>query len=86
MFGIRSDVHYCRSWASGPFRPDDAESWQWTRQIGENLYGFTLVNMPDGELRYVVRRFNGYIGGPRFACAWDHVKLIIIRPEGEAAS
>jgi hypothetical protein len=83
MIGIRSDVHY---WSSpgeiGAGRLGNAESWQWTRHIGENLYGFTLVNMPDGELRYVVRRFNGYIGGPRFACAWDHVKLIVIRPEG----
>jgi len=42
----------------------------WSRTIRGIQYSFTAVLMPNGERRYFARRFNGYAGGPRFACAW----------------
>jgi hypothetical protein len=43
----------------------------WQRTIQGRLYSFTAVLMPNGERRYFASRFNGYSGGPAFACAWD---------------
>ena len=79
--GARSRVHY---WA--PDRPDNGESWMWSREIYGTLYSFTLVKMPSGEIRYFVKKFNGYVGGPEWGCAWDRAREHIKRPDGTIAS
>lgn len=55
----------------------------WRRHIGEHDYEFALVLMPDGEVRYEVKIFNGYVGGPAYACAWDLHHQIVIKPKGK---
>jgi hypothetical protein len=39
-------------------------------------YYVTRVDFPAGWRRYAARRFNGYAGGERFACAWDHLGFV----------
>jgi hypothetical protein len=56
-------------------RPGNGSSRTWSREIAGTLYAFTLVTMPDGEVRVFVQRFNGYVGGTRFACAWETVRV-----------
>ncbi len=62
----RSEIH-----TRLPDRPGNGTSRSWTRTVGGQTYGFTLVAMPDGEIRWFVVRFNGYPGGPRFGIAWS---------------
>lgn len=54
-----------------PLRPGDGTARSWRRDIQGQMYSFTAVLMPTGERRYFARKFNGYSGGPRFACAWS---------------
>jgi hypothetical protein len=61
-------------------RPPFGMSRHWQRELGGKLYSFTAVIMPDGERRYVARRFNGYVGGPKFGCAWDQCFSVTIPP------
>ncbi|HZZ17166.1 MAG TPA: hypothetical protein VFE08_14525 [Candidatus Sulfotelmatobacter sp.] len=56
------------------------DSKRWTRTIRGKQYRFNAVLMPDGERRYFASVFNGYAGGPRFACAWTPVLKWIIKP------
>lgn len=61
---------------------------RWTREINGTPFSFTVVNMPDGELRLIVKYYNGYgedteVGrevGMKFSCAWDQYKWITIKP------
>jgi hypothetical protein len=78
MFGPRSAVidHEPIGQGFGSYRT-------WSRTIGQNRYSFTLVTMPNGEIRYAVRKFNSYVGGPGFDCAWDRVHFFTIKPELE---
>lgn len=46
-------------------------SVSWQRTIAGQTFSFTKVDMPDGEIRWFVSRFNGYAGGPQFDCAWS---------------
>jgi hypothetical protein len=39
-------------------------------------YYVTRVDFPTGRRRYTAQRFNGYAGGERFACAWDHLGFV----------
>jgi hypothetical protein len=66
-----------------PEDPNHGESRIWRRVIQGKQYSFTAVTMPSGELRYFVSRFNGYAGGPRFACAWDRVLEWTFKPRGD---
>lgn len=83
--GVRGPVH-----ESEPDRPDNGKARRWRRTINGTPYGFTVVNMPDGELRLIVRKYNGYgddgteegrARGMRFGCAWSQVHWITLRPE-----
>lgn len=58
-------------------------SRRWRRAINGRTYSFTVVNMPNGDLRMFVRHYNGYAGGMSFQCAWTLDKSIIIRAEAE---
>jgi hypothetical protein len=63
-------TRHIRVWrGSRPERYGMTRSWQ--RELGGKLYSFSAVIMPDGERRYFANRFNGYVGGPLFGCAWD---------------
>jgi hypothetical protein len=75
--GPRSAVH-----ESGPMQPGFGSSRTWTRELNGTLYSFNAVLMPDGERRYFVSRFNGYVGGPKFACAWTPCREWIVKPNG----
>jgi hypothetical protein len=61
---------------SEPGHKGNGTSFRYQRVIFGALYSFTFVVMPDGETRYFVTRYNGYVGGPKFACAWTLVKSI----------
>jgi hypothetical protein len=67
--GPRSEVHTFVPWQEG-----FGTSRLWRREINGKAYSFNLVTMPSGEIRYFVSVFNGYSGGPRFACAWTTVR------------
>lgn len=65
-----------------PDRPGFGTSRHWRRTIGEWVYSFTLVDMPDGEVRWFVRRYDrpvsqhGTDGFPeknrmQFDCYWN---------------
>jgi hypothetical protein len=41
-----------------PTRPGDGTSRSWSRDIGDYRYSFTLVNMPSGEVRWFVSRYD----------------------------
>lgn len=89
--GERSTVHLNEA-----DRPGWGTSRTWRRTINGKHYSFTVVNMPDGELRMTVRLYNGYGNddvtlfgmsqaeaderGMRWACAWNLVKSITIKP------
>lgn len=73
--GPRSEVR-----EQGAFRGGNGTSRSWSRTIRGTLYGFTAVVMPDGEHRYFVRKFNGYVGGPSWDCAWDVAASWTVRP------
>lgn len=82
--GARSDVH-----TYNPDRDGNGVSRMWRRTINGKDFAFTVVNMPDGELRLFVRIYNGYGAGSmdiarsqQFGCAWSPYKSIIIRPAG----
>jgi hypothetical protein len=75
--GERGTVH-----TTQPSQPGFGTSRTWSRQIAGTLYSFTVVTMPDGEVRWFASRFNGYVGGPSFACAWDQVSARTFRPTG----
>lgn len=64
--GPRSVVHL-----RTPDREGNGVSRSWTRTIDGQTYAFTVVTMSSGEIRWFVDRFNGYPGGPTFACAWS---------------
>lgn len=75
MFGPRSEIY---EWPAQ--REGNGSSRLWSREINGTPYSFTAVLMPNGERRYVVSKFNGYVGGPKFACAWDQIHFITIKP------
>lgn len=58
--------------------PGNGVSYYYSRVINGTPYAFTFVLMPNGERRHAVSRYNGYVGGPKFACAWDRVKFITV--------
>lgn len=64
----RSAVHFREG------REGHGDSRSWTRLLNGKLYSFNVVNMPNGEVRWFVSIYNGYIGGPKFACAWSRVR------------
>lgn len=59
-----------------PLKPGHGRSIVWTRLIFNQFYTFTYVLFEDenghvtGE-RVIVGKYNGYGGGPRFACGWS---------------
>lgn len=65
-FGLRSEVRY-----TPPTRSGLGDSRRWRREINGQLYSFTVVRMPNGDVRLIVSKFNGYCGGPSWGCAWD---------------
>jgi len=67
-----------------PDREGNGRMLMWSRELNGSLYSFTHVVMPDGEVRWFVKVFNGYCGGPSFACAWDQVRSWTIRPDAAA--
>lgn len=68
--------------AYGPVRESDGRAVMWRRAIAGTVYEFSLVTMPDGERRVFASRFNGYPGGPRFACAWDRAAEMTFKADG----
>jgi hypothetical protein len=64
---------------NAPSREGNGTSHVWSRTIDGQLFSFTLVNMPNGEIRWFVSRFNGYVGGPRWGCAWTPHREWIFR-------
>lgn len=66
---------------TGPRQEGFGTSRRWTRTIGGQQYSFTAVLMPDGERRYFASKFNGYSGGPRFACAWTPCFEHTVKPQ-----
>jgi len=53
---------------------------RWSRTINGRPYSFNAVTMPNGERRYFVERYNGYLSGPdglptpgatAWGCAWS---------------
>lgn len=58
---------------------------RWTRLIDGAWFAFTVVTMPDGEIRWVVTRYNGYVGGPQFGCAWSPHRQWTFRPQRKGA-
>lgn len=67
-----------------PSRPGNGSSLTWQRTIQGKPYSFTAVLMPDGERRYFASVFNGYSGGPKFACAWTRVLSWTFKKEGKS--
>jgi hypothetical protein len=72
--GERSNVY-----TMNPTRPGFGTSRHWARDIGGWRYSFTLVVMPDGEIRWSVSRYdtplNEYCGlseqrRMQFGCYW----------------
>lgn len=54
----------------------------WTRNIGNKPYSFERITMRNGEVRFSVSRYNGYVGGTAWGCAWDRAHFITI-PDGD---
>lgn len=63
-----------------PDRPGNGTSRRWSRTINGRPYSFTAVTMPNGERRYFVSRYNGYLsdvnglptpGATKWGCAWS---------------
>lgn len=69
-----------------PSAPGQGTTFEYRREINGTPYDFTFVVMPDGERRYFVHRYNGYLQdlnraqGMKFACAWTQVHAIIVPP------
>jgi hypothetical protein len=71
------------------YAPEPQAGWgrsrSWRRTIGDNDYTFNVVNMPDGELRLFVSKYNGYLAeynkfqGMQYSCAWSPVHSIILK-------
>lgn len=55
----------------------------WVRVVYGWPYHFNFVVMPDGEKRLFVSKYNGYIGGVRFGCAWSPVRSYVYPVSGE---
>jgi hypothetical protein len=72
--GPRGEVHTYTPWQEG-----HGTSRSWRRTINGARFTFTVVNMPDGEVRWFVDRFNGYCGGEGWACAWNRVRSWTLR-------
>lgn len=51
--GARGTIHESKA-----DRPGNGDSRQWSRNIGDWRYSFTLVNMPNGEVRWSVSRYD----------------------------
>jgi hypothetical protein len=51
--GARGAVHESKA-----DRPGNGDSRRWSRNIGDWRYSFTLVNMPSGEIRWFVTRYD----------------------------
>jgi hypothetical protein len=48
-------------------------------------FWLTRVVFPlTGKRRYTASRYNGYSGGERWGCAWDHLGYVTIEPEQDA--
>lgn len=80
--GERSEIR-----EEGPSRPGNGTSRTWSRTIAGVPYRFTAVTMPDGERRYTVDRYNGYLDdgteegrarGMRWGCAWSPAHWITV--------
>jgi hypothetical protein len=79
-----------KPYVSGPSRPGDGTSRSWKRQLGHWLYSFTLVNMPDGEVRWFVRRYDTRVElwttkaeetrRMRFGCYWHPYREWTFKP------
>lgn len=61
-----------------PSRPGNGTTRSWTRTLSGKLYGFFLVTMPDGEIRYEIRRYDGSPEGTKFDCDWTRLHFITI--------
>jgi hypothetical protein len=64
-----------------PTEPGRGTSTVWRLNVCGVPYIFTEIKMPDGEWRMSVYKYNGYRGGPKFACAWTRVHQWIVPPE-----
>lgn len=71
---------------STPTREGSGIAYVWTRIVCGIPYTFTHVKMPDGEQRMFVSKYNGYLGGPQFACAWSRVREYTLYPNGRRRS
>lgn len=70
-----------------PLREGNGSTRTWSRTLRGVPYRFTAVLMPNGERRYVVRRYNGHDDGTpegvrtgmRFDCAWSPVAFWTVK-------
>lgn len=72
-----------------PAREGHGTCRRWTRTINGRPYAFNLVTMPNGERRYFVSRYNGYLsdanglptpGATAWGCAWSPAHEWIVAP------
>jgi hypothetical protein len=63
---------------SPPRQPGNGTTRNWTRTLSGKLYAFFLVTMPDGEIRYEIRRYDGSPEGAKFDCDWTRLHFITI--------
>jgi hypothetical protein len=83
--GIRSDVYTMKPTSEG-----NGTSRAWKRQLGHWLFSFTLVNMPNGEIRWFVRRYDTRVElwsteaeetlRMRFGCYWHPYREWTFKP------
>lgn len=76
-----------------PAREGNGTCRRWSRTINGRPYSFNAVTMPNGERRYFVSRYNGYLsdadglptpGATKWGCAWSpaHEWIVpVIAPE-----
>lgn len=63
----------------GPLREGNGTAYMWTRRLIGKLYSFHMVIMPDGELRYEVRRYDGpthLLETGTFDCDWTRLHFL----------
>lgn len=59
-----------------PRREGDGITWTARVERDGGVYRVNRVLFPTGARRYHVTKFNGYVGGEKFGCAWDSLGFL----------
>lgn len=78
FIGPRSEV--TETGNSGTPADGSVTTHSWTRNIGGRPYRFSRILMASGEVRFSVSKYNGYVGGTAFACAWTQAHFLYVDP------